>query len=42
MSELDWSDWSLEEASFDNMKEILNSHQFFFAAPEFGKITSPF
>ena len=25
MSELDWSDWSLEEASFDNMKEILST-----------------
>ena len=25
MSELDWSDWSLEEASFDNMKDILST-----------------
>ena len=25
MSELDWSDWSLEEASFGNMKEIFST-----------------
>ena len=25
MSELDWCDWSLEEASFDNMTEILST-----------------